>query len=130
MLLELLRYHKVPAYLCATCEKITDEGVVIVTPEGKRTIPADSVILSVGYTPDPRFNPQKGKDRKKAAAAGKTAMAATSAKRAARSRKTASAAEAAPAAPRVHFIGDCDRVGSLKTVIKQAYELVQEISYK
>ena len=57
-------------------------------------------------------------------------MAATSAKRAARSRKAASAAEAAPAAPRVHFIGDCDRVGSLKTVIKQAYELVQEISYK
>ncbi len=28
------------------------------------------------------------------------------------------------------FFGDCDRVGSLKTVIKQAYELVQDISYR
>ena len=29
----------------------------------------------------------------------------------------------------VYFVGDCDRVGSLKTVVKQAYELVQKISY-
>ena len=92
MLRELLRFHKVPAYLGAATKAITAEGVLIDGPEGKRTVPADSVILSVGYTPDGRFAAQK--DR-----------------------------------PNVRFVGDCDRVGSLKTVIKQAYELVQEISY-
>ncbi|MBR3129184.1 MAG: FAD-dependent oxidoreductase [Clostridia bacterium] len=30
----------------------------------------------------------------------------------------------------VYFVGDCDKVGSLKTVIKQAYELVQKLSYQ
>ena len=55
MLRELLCYHEVPAYLQATVESITDEGVVIRTPEGQKTIPADSVILSVGYTPDTQF---------------------------------------------------------------------------
>ena len=95
MLRELLRFHQVPAYLSATVESITDEGVVLNTPEGKKTVPADSVILSVGYTPDTRFaalKEQKGNN--------------------------------------VYFVGDCDRVGSLKTVVKQAYELVQEISYR
>ena len=92
MLRELLRFHKVPAYLNATVHSITAEGVLIDGPEGERTVPADSVILSVGYTPDGRFAAQK--DR-----------------------------------PNVRFVGDCDKVGSLKTVVKQAYELVQEISY-
>ena len=55
---------------------------------------ADSVIMSVGYTPDRQF--ESGTD------IGKP----------------------------VFFIGDCDRVGSLKTVIKQAYELVQKLSYQ
>ena len=30
----------------------------------------------------------------------------------------------------VSFVDDCDKVGSLKTVIKQAYELVREISFR
>ena len=93
MLRELLRFHKVPAYLSASVKAITDDGVVVDTPEGEKTVPADSVILSVGYRPDDRF--AAWKDR-----------------------------------PNVHFIGDCDRVGSLKTVIKQAYELVQKLSYE
>ena len=93
MLRELLRYHQVPAYLSASVKAITDDGVVVDTPEGEKTVPADSVILSVGYRPDDRF--AAWKDR-----------------------------------PNVHFIGDCDRVGSLKTVIKQAYELVQKLSYE
>ena len=96
MLRELLRYHKVPAYLSAVCEAITDEGVVIRTGEEQRTVPADSVILSVGYAPDARFAADR--ERK----GGKP----------------------------VYFVGDCDRVGSLKTVIKQAYELVQTLSYQ
>ena len=93
MLRELLRFHNVPAYLNAMTKAITAEGVLIDTPEGERTVPADSVILSVGYTPDTRFATQKGQ-------------------------------------PNVYFIGDCDRVGSLKTVIRQAYETVQNISYR
>ncbi|MBR0450760.1 MAG: FAD-dependent oxidoreductase [Oscillospiraceae bacterium] len=97
MLRELLRFHEVPAYLNATAESITDDSLVINTAEGRKTIPADSVILSVGYTPDKHFEPA---DKKK---------------------KTAS--------PQFFFIGDCDKVGSLKTVVKQAYELVQKISY-
>ena len=93
ILRELLRFHNVPAYLNAMTKAITAEGVLIDTPEGERTVPADSVILSVGYTPDTRFATQKGQ-------------------------------------PNVYFIGDCDRVGSLKTVIRQAYETVQNISYR
>ena len=98
MLRELLRFHKVPAHLSSVCEAITDEGVVIRTPEGQKTLHADSVILSVGYTPDGQFAALKDK-------------------------------KARPKKPEVYFVGDCDKVGSLKTVIRQAYELVQKISY-
>ena len=103
MLRELLRYHKVPAYLSSTSEAITEEGVVIRTPEGEKTVPADSVILSVGYTPDTRFAALKKDGRAKSRDGG---------------------------AMPVYFVGDCDKVGSLRTVIKQAYELVQELSYR
>lgn len=100
MLRELLRYHEVPAYLNATCEEITENGIVIRTKNGRQMIPADSVILSVGYAPDTRFASLK--ERKKHAAGSQE----------------------------VYFVGDCDKVGSLKTVIRQAYDLVQEISYR
>ena len=93
MLRELLRFHNVPAYLSAKVREITEKGVVVETPADQQTVPADSVILSVGYTPDARFAAQRGQ-------------------------------------PNVYFIGDCDKVGSLKTVIRQAYELVQDISYR
>lgn len=98
MLRELLRFHQVPAYLNATAESITDDSLVINTTDGRKTIPADSVILSVGYTPDKHFEPA---GKKKRSSSG----------------------------PQLYFIGDCDKVGSLKTVVKQAYELVQKISY-
>lgn len=111
MLRELLRFHKVPAYLNATVDEITEDGVVVRTAEGTETVPADTVIMSVGYTPDRRFAPAEEEKKgirkrlpvKKAPAAGR---------------------------PQVYFVGDCDKVGSLKTVIKQAYDLVQDISYK
>ncbi len=96
MLRELLRYHRVPAYTSSVCEEITEDGVVIRTPEGRKTLAADSVILSVGYLPDSRFSSLRNR--------GKGSRP-------------------------VYFVGDCDRVGSLKTVVKQAYELVQKISY-
>ena len=92
---ELLRFHNVPAYLSSTVESITEDSVVIRTPEGEKTVKADSVIMSVGYTPDRRFAEEKTEGGKP-----------------------------------VYFVGDCDKVGSLKTVIKQAYELVQTLSYE
>ena len=104
MLRELLRYHNVPAYLSSSVEAITENEVVIRTPKGKVTVPADTVIMSVGYTPDRRFVPDK--------------------KEKARAKK-----ERTGRSPAVYYIGDCDKVGSLKTVVKQAYELVQKISY-
>ena len=100
MLRELLRYHQVPAYLNSVSEAITEEGVVIRTPEGKKTVPADSVILSVGYAPNERFAVLKEQKNRP------------------------------DGAPKLYFVGDCDKVGNLKTVIKQAYELVQELSYR
>ena len=100
MLRELLRYHNVPAYLNSVIEAITEDGAVIRTPDGEKTLQADTVILSVGYTPDKRFAPANGQ----------------------KAQKTAKCAA-------VYFVRDCDKVGSLKTVIKQAYELVQTLSY-
>ena len=114
MLRELLRFHKVPAYLNSTVDSITDEGVIVNTPEGTITIPADTVIMSVGYNPDKRFDPEDAKSSK--------------AKKDNRVRAFVNA-YSDNEGPEVFFVGDCDKVGSLRTVIKQAYELVQKISY-
>ncbi len=107
MLRELLRYHRVPAYLNASAKAVTDQGVVLEMPEGEKTVPADTVILSAGYVPDDRFK----------AAAEKAAAQKSAGK------------ENAVKSPALYLVGDCDQVGSLKTVIRQAYELVQKISY-
>lgn len=114
MLRELLRFHKVPAYLNSTVDSITDEGVVVNTPDGQVTIPADTVVMSVGYNPDKRFDPEDAKNSK--------------AKKDNRVRAFVNAYTDSTG-PEVFFVGDCDNVGSLRTVIKQAYELVQKISY-
>ena len=96
MLKELLRYHKVPVYTSSTIESIEEETVTLKTSGETKILPADTVILSVGYLPNKRFeeNTHRKKNRKK-----------------------------------IFFVGDCDQVGSLKTVIRQAYETVQKISY-
>lgn len=49
MLRDLLKFHGVPAYLESTVVKIDADSVTIATPEGMKTIPADTVISSVGY---------------------------------------------------------------------------------
>jgi 2-enoate reductase len=51
MLKEELRYHKVPVYLDSTVKEITSDSVTIGTPDGDKTLKADTVIVSVGYTP-------------------------------------------------------------------------------
>ncbi|MBR3257435.1 MAG: FAD-dependent oxidoreductase, partial [Eggerthellaceae bacterium] len=99
MLRELLRFHQVPVHLSSTVASIGEDAVDVKTPDGILTLPADTVILSVGYLPDRRF--ADNKDPKKRPGNRKN----------------------------LYFVGDCDTVGNLKTVIRQAYETVQEISY-
>ena len=103
MLRELLRYHEIPSYLCSSVESIGDRDARIRTADGIITVPADTVIMSVGYVPDRTFAKKSGK---------RSVLPA----------RTSSGA-------RIYYVGDCDKVGRLKTVIKQAYELVQKISY-
>ena len=81
---------------------------MINTPDGRVTVPADSVIMSVGYSPDRSFAPDEDSTR---------------------TENRMAAIMRANSSSNVYYVGDCDKVGSLKTVIKQAYELVQEISY-
>ena len=114
MLRELLRFHKVPAYLESSVTAINEDSVVIKTKDGEVTVPADTVIMSVGYRPDKRFD---SKDNKKISLKSLSGLAGKVLK------------GDKSKGPKVYFVGDCDKVGSLKTVIKQAYELVQEISY-
>ena len=99
MLRELLRFHRVPVHVSSTVESIGEDSVVVKTPEGTKTLPADTVILSVGYVPDRRF--AANKDPKKSPGDRKG----------------------------LYFVGDCDQVGNLRTVVRQAYETVQKISY-
>ena len=56
MLRELIRYHQIPVYLESGVEEITKENVVLKTPDGEKILPADNVIVSVGYTPYMPFN--------------------------------------------------------------------------
>ncbi len=57
---DFFKTNKVPVYLEAKTTEITDTSVTVMTKDGKtETIPADSVILSVGYKPAPIV--EKGK---------------------------------------------------------------------
>lgn len=85
---EWFALHKTPVYLEAAVKEINDDGVVIKLKDGnEKTIPAESVISSVGYIPDPLSQP-KGK---------------------------------------VHLVGDCLKVGNLRSVIWRAYEVAMKI---
>ena len=51
---DFFKTNKVPVHLETRLEEITDDGVTVTNKDGETiTIPADSVILSVGYTPAP-----------------------------------------------------------------------------
>ena len=84
---DLLRFHKVPVHLESTLKEIKKDSIVIATKEGNLEIPCDSVILSVGYKPQP------------VAQAGK----------------------------HVHLVGDCSKVGNLRTVIWQAWDVAMKL---
>ncbi len=53
MLRELIRYYDIGVHVSAKLKEIRPGQVIAETEEGELTLPADSVILSVGYVPDP-----------------------------------------------------------------------------
>ncbi len=53
-------WKKVPVYLESTVTEIKDKSVVIKTKDGEETVKADSVILAIGYNPNPLA--KKGKN--------------------------------------------------------------------
>ena len=80
--------NKVPVYLETSLSEVTKDGVIAVDKSGKTfPIQADSVILSVGYTPAPIA--QKAKN--------------------------------------VHIVGDAKKVGNLRTVIWNAWDVAMKL---
>ena len=53
MLRDIFRHYKTPIHLESKVVEINDTGVVIEVAGKRRTIPADSVITSIGYIPTP-----------------------------------------------------------------------------
>ena len=83
---DFFKLHKVETHLNTALMEICDNGVIVKDNYGKVfNIDADSVILSVGYIP----NPIATKD--------------------------------------VHLVGDCDKVGNLRTVIWKAWDEAMKI---
>ncbi|HPX70365.1 MAG TPA: FAD-dependent oxidoreductase [Bacillota bacterium] len=87
---EYFRYKNVPVYLNTKIAEIREDGVTATGPDGQNfDLEADSVIVSVGYTPDPLKNPA---ERRK-----------------------------------VRYVGDCNAVGNLRTVIWRAWDVAMKI---
>ncbi len=85
---DFFKTNKVPVYLETKTTEITDTSVKVMTKDGKtEEIPADSVILSVGYKPAP----------------------------------------VAEKAKHVHIVGDAFKVGNLRTVIWQAWDVAMKL---
>ena len=80
--------NKVPVHLETRLCEIRNNGVTVQNKDGERfDIPADNVIVSVGYKPAP----------------------------------------VAPKAKNVHIIGDASKVGNLRTVIWQAWDVCMKL---
>ena len=85
---DFFKANKVPVYLESRTTEITDGSVSVATKDGKTvSVPADNVILSVGYKPAP----------------------------------------IAPKAKHVHILGDAFKVGNLRTVIWQAWDIAMKL---
>ena len=83
---DFFKLHKVETHLNTALMEICDNGVIVKDKYGKVfNIDADSVILSVGYIPNPI------------------------------------------ATKNVHLVGDCDKVGNLRTVIWKAWDEAMKI---
>ncbi len=80
--------NNVPVHLETRLNEIADDGVTVTDKDGKTfKIDADTVILSVGYKPQPL----------------------------------------APKAKNVHLVGDCDKVGNLRSVIWGAWDICMKL---
>ena len=85
---DFFKTNKVPVHLETKVTEIGEDCVTVCDKDGNTvTIPADSVILSIGYKPDPLV--PKGKN--------------------------------------IHVIGDASKVGNLRTVIWQAWDVAMKI---
>ena len=85
---DFFKANNVPVYLESKTTEITKDSVSIATKDGKTVnVPADSVILSVGYKPAP----------------------------------------IAEKAKHVHILGDAFKVGNLRTVIWQAWDIAMKL---
>ena len=84
---DFFKLHKVPVYLETSVDAITETGVVVKKKDGsKQEITGDSVILSVGYVPDPL-----------------------------------------PGTKKMPLVGDCKKVGNLRTVIWGAWDVAMKL---
>ena len=85
---DFFKTNNVPVHLDSTVVKVDKTSVTIKHKDGKELIvPADTVIVSVGYIPNPLTKPDK----------------------------------------HVHLVGDCDKVGNLRTVVWRAWEVAEKI---
>ena len=85
---DFFKANKVPVHLETGVQEILDDGVLVKDQNGAQyKLAADSVILSVGYKPQPL----------------------------------------AEKAKHVHLVGDCDKVGNLRTVIWRAWDVAMKL---
>lgn len=85
---DFFKTNKVPVYLKAGVVKITEDSVVINAGDGRSvTLPADSVIMSVGYHATPLIQPAKN----------------------------------------VHLLGDCKKVGNVRSAVWGAWDIAMKI---
>jgi 2-enoate reductase len=52
MLKDELAFNKMPVYESSTVDSVQDSSIVLNTPQGKKELPADTVMVAVGYRPD------------------------------------------------------------------------------
>ena len=84
---DFFKSNKVTAHLNSQVTEIRANGVTVKNKHGNFNISADSVILAVGYHPNPQF----------------------------------------PKSSRIHHVGVCSKVGNLRSVIWQAWDVAMKI---
>jgi 2-enoate reductase len=84
---DFFKANNVAVHLNTKLTQIHPDGVTVKTKDGSFRIDADSVILSVGYQPNPL----------------------------------------APRSSHIHHVGDCSKVGNLRSVIWQAWDVAMKI---
>lgn len=132
---EWFALHRVPVYLETKLKKVTDTGIICEDKKGgTQFIRCDSVISSAGYIPAPLV--KAGAKENLIASAALTAkfwggmLACTPAGAGGAGRTLVDKIEAFdPGEVKVpaYLVGDCDKVGNLRSVIWGAYEAAMKI---